>query len=67
MGLSTLDGEKAFYYKHDNRGRLVGIIYSCMDDFNLAWTKDFIENVTMNIEKTLDISKIEDNEFRFTG
>ena len=43
------------------------MILSHVDDFNLAGTNDFINEVTEKIKKELDISKIEDGEFRFTG
>ena len=38
-----------------------------IDDFSLAGTKDFLDAVTEEIKKTLDISKVENDKFRFTG
>ena len=40
---------------------------SQVDEFNLAGEKNFIEEVTEKIKKALNMSKIEDKEFRFTG
>merc|ERR1712082_587648 len=38
-----------------------------VDDFIMAGTKEFLEEITEKIAKKLEISKLEDNEFRFTG
>ena len=43
------------------------MISSHVDDFNLEGMTRFINNVTEKIKAALDISKIVDNEFRFTG
>ena len=43
------------------------MISSHVDDFNLVGTNNFINEVTEKIKKDLDILKIEDGEFRFTG
>ena len=65
--MKRLDGDEAFYYKHNERGDLEGMISSHVDDFNLAGNKNFIDEVTEKIKNALDILKIEDKEFRFTG
>ena len=36
-------------------------------DFNLAGSEKFLESVTEEIKKVLDVSKVEDRKFRFTG
>ena len=38
-----------------------------MDDFVLAGTEKFLEEITSKIAQKLEISKLEDNEFRFTS
>ena len=38
-----------------------------VDDFILALTEKFLEEITSKIAQKLEISKLEDNEFRFTG
>ena len=67
IGMKRLDGDKAFYYKNYEKGDLEGIILSHVDDFNLAGKGKFINEVMEKIKGALDISKIEDKEFRFTG
>ena len=67
FGLKKLVGDEALYYKHNKDGNLEGMISTHVDDFSLAGSKDFLETVTEEIRKTLDISKIEDEKFRFTG
>ena len=67
IGMKWLDGDEVFYYKHYKDRKLEGMISSHVDDFNLAGTTRFINNVTEKIKAALDISKIEDNEFMFTG
>ena len=45
----------------------MGIVSTHMDDFSLAGSEDFLNTVTEDIREALDISKIEDGQFRFTG
>ena len=67
VGLKILDGDEAFYYRHDKNGNLDGMISSHVDDFILAGSDAFLEEKTRKIVEKLEISKLEDNEFRFTG
>ena len=43
------------------------MVSSHIDDFILAGTDRFLEEITKKIADMLEISKLEDNEFRFTG
>ena len=62
-----MEGDEAVYYKHDKNGNLEGMVSTHVDDFNMAGNNDFISIVTEKIRAALDISKIEDRVFRFTG
>ena len=57
MGLKRLEGDKAFYYKHNDNGNLEGMVSSHVDDFNLAGTDSFNKIVTEKIKIVLDISR----------
>ena len=65
-GLRILDGDEAFYFRRDKNGNLDGIVSSHVDDFILAGSDRFLEEITRKIAEKLEISKLEDNEFRFT-
>ena len=65
-GLRILDGDEAFYFRHDKNGNLDGMVSSHVDDFILAGSDRFLEEITRKIAEKLEISKLEDNEFRFT-
>merc|ERR1712237_274920 len=43
------------------------MVSSHVDDFKKAGTKEFLEEITKKIVQKLEISKLEDNEVRFTG
>ena len=62
-----MDGDEAFYFRHDEKGNLDRMVSSHVDDFILAGTYIFLEEITRKIVEKLEISKLEDNEFRFTG
>ena len=64
--LRILDGDEAFYFRHDENGNLEGMVSSHVDDFILAGTEKFLEEIMSKIAQKLEISKLEDNEFRFT-
>ena len=66
-GMKRLPGDEAFYYRHDDKGALEGMILSHVDDFILAEKDEFIEEIMEKVRKKLDISKREDGEFCFTG
>ena len=63
----NMDGDEAFYFRHDENGNLEGMVSSHVDDFILAGTDKFLDEITSKIAQKLEISKLEDNEFRFTG
>ena len=44
MGMKTVNGDEAFYYKSKD-GKLEGMILRHVDDFNMAGTEEVIENV----------------------
>ena len=43
------------------------MVSTCVDDFDLAGTKSFVERVTKKVSTELDVSKVEDDRFRYTG
>ena len=61
-----ITGDEAFYFKHEE-GKLVGMVLLHVDDFMMASTKIFVEELTEVFQKTLTVSKIEDDKFRFCG
>jgi hypothetical protein len=65
--LKRFEGDEAVYFKYDNNGNLDGMVSTHVDDFNLAGSKNFVTMVTRKIQAALDVSKIEDGSFRFTG
>ena len=66
LGLKTLPGDDAVYYQHKD-GKLIGMILSHVDDFMIAGTKGFVNRIIKGIKKKFTVSKIEENNFRFTG
>ena len=52
-GLKILDGDEAFYYRHDKNGNLDGMISSHVDDFILAGRDAFLEEITQKIAEKL--------------
>ena len=67
FGLRKLDGDEAVYYKIDEKGDLEGMVSTHVDDFDLAGKKSFVDKVTGEISKALDVSTVESDCFRFTG
>ena len=43
------------------------MILTCFDNFDLAGTQGYVEMVTEKVSAALDVSKVEDDSFRFTG
>ena len=64
--MKTLPGDEAFYYKNID-GILIGMIITHVDDFQIAGTEDFIDNILKKLESSLTVSKIERSTYRFTG
>ena len=61
-----MEGDEAFYYLHQD-GELMGAVITHVDDFTLAGTEDFIREVLETISRELTVSKIEKDNFRYTG
>ena len=67
LGLQRLEGDEAVYYRKDKNGDLEGMVLTCVDDFDLAGTEGFVDMVTKRVSAVLDVSKVEDDKFRYTG
>ena len=65
-GLKNVCGDEAFYYHHDGKN-LVGMVITHVDDFTVAGTEEFIEDLTVRVQSALTVSKVEKDKFRFTG
>ena len=58
--------DNVFFYLNKN-GNLLAMISSHGDDFKIAADEEFRLEIIERIRKHLTISKVEKNEFRFTG
>ena len=65
-GYKRVTGDEAYYFKYEN-GKLVGQLLLHVDDFMMAGEAKFVNETTKMFEKTLTVSKVEDNKFRFCG
>ena len=65
--MRILKGDKAFYYHHNEEDKFYGMVSSHVDDFILAGTEKFMEEITLKIKEKLEISKLKPNMFHFTG
>ena len=66
IGLKVIEGDEAFYHLHRN-GELIGTMITHVDDFTLAGTKAFVDEVIDTVSKDLTVSKIERENFKYTG
>ena len=66
IGLKVMEGDKAFYYLHQDE-ELMGAFITHVDNFTLAGTETFIKEVLETISRELTVSKIERDNFRYTG
>ena len=66
IGLKVMEGDEAFYYLHRD-GELIGTVITHVDDFTLAGTKAFVDEVIDTVSRDLTVSKIERENFRYTG
>ena len=67
LGLKTLPGDDAFYYENRD-GNLLGVNLSHVDDFTIGGKEEeFVKMIVKGISKKFTVSKVEENQFRFTG
>ena len=66
LGLKTIEGDEAFYYLNEG-GKLKGAVLTHVDDFTIAGVPEFMEMVEKGIKESLSVSKVERDDFRFTG
>ena len=46
---------------------ITGMVSTCVDDFDLVGTESFVDIATKRVSAVLDVSKVEDDKFRYTG
>merc|ERR1712115_632352 len=56
IGLKVMEEDEAFYYLH-REGELIGTVITHVDDFTLAGTEAFINNVLETVSRELIVSK----------
>ena len=61
-----MEGDEAFYYFHIDR-ELIGTVITNVDDFKLAGTEAFINEVLETVSRELIVPKIERDNFRYKG
>ena len=61
-----MEGDEVFYYLHRN-GDLIGTVITHVDDFTLAGTEAFVNEVIETVSRELTVSKIERDNFRYIG
>ena len=66
LGLKILPGDDAFCYENRN-GKLMGLNLSLVDDFTIAGEVEFVSRIVKGIQERFTVSKVEEDEFRFTG
>ena len=66
IGLWVIVSDEGFYYLHRDGDLICGVI-THIDDFTIAGTEDFIKEILKAIEDELTISKVEKDNFRYTG
>ena len=66
LGLRTLPGDEAFYYENRD-GELIGAVLSHVDDFIVAGNYEFVKRIAKGVTEKFTVSKVEEDEFRFTG
>ena len=67
LGLRKLDGNEAVYYKLDEEGHLEEMLSTHVDDIDVPGLKKFVEMLTREISKVLNVSRVESDCFRFIG
>ena len=66
LGLKTVEGDEAFYFQNLD-GKFHGSVLTYVDDFEVAGTPEFVEETISVVEKKLTVSKVEEDNFRYTG
>ena len=66
LGLKMLPGDEAFYYENRD-GNLLDVVLSHVDDFTIAGEEEFVKRIVKGVSDKFTVSKVEEDEFRFTG
>ena len=65
--MRNLYGDEAVYYKLNEKGNMAGIVSTHVDDFDVAGRKKFVEMLTKEISKVLDVSQVRVIISKFKG
>jgi len=66
LGLPILKGDEAMFCRKTEFGKVEGMISTCVDDFDIAGEPSFVDMITKKVSEVLDVSKLEDDKFRYT-
>ena len=64
--MKTLPLDYAFYFENKD-GNLLGLYLSLVDDFTIAGEDEFVTRIVEVISDRFTVSKVDKDEFRFTG
>ena len=65
MGLWVMDRDEVFNFFHKD-GIFQGAVMTHIDDFNLARTEEFVQEIISKAEQDLTVSIVEKDKFGFT-
>ena len=66
LALKTVEGVEAFYFRNII-GRFCQAVFTHVDDFEVAGTPEFVEEIISVVEIQLTVSKVEEDTFCYTG
>lgn len=67
LGCQNSALDPSLFYKHDDNGRLLGIIVSHIDDFLHAGDQEFDDTVMNPLRKRFVAGKLEESKFTYVG
>ena len=64
LGMRTVAGYKAFYYKHNKTG-LKGMVLTHVDNYSMGRKTKFLDKLEEKVRKELNVSKVEKEKYQF--
>ena len=67
LGLKQSKLDPTLFYEHNEKGELIGMLGTHVDDFLKAGTDDWLEKINFKLGEAFQMGRVEDQNFKYVG
>ena len=67
LGLKQSKLDPTLFHEHNEKGELIGMLGTHVDDFIKDGTDDWLEKITLKLGEAFHMGRVEDSNFKYVG